>query len=135
MHEYAILTWDDAEAAAGRRVPAAITVTLGLDWSWVELDLTAENEALLRQDVARWMTLGRPVTEPVLARPRPVLRNGEGKRRKGNWRPRDWERGKAWGMAIRAFADEHGYRYRNPSGKYYYSKDLRDAYAAHIGRE
>lgn len=130
MHEYAILTWDDVEAAAGRKVPAAATVMVGLDGNWAELDLTAENEERLRAEVSAWVGIGRPVTEPVLARPAEP-----GARKAKTWKVRSWERGRPWGVAIRAFADERGLGYLTPSGKYYYSKELRDAYAAHIGKD
>lgn len=135
MHEYAILTWDDVEAAAGRKVPAAATVMLGLDGEWVELDLTAENEAALREALATWLEAGRAVADPLPGKVR--LRPGEKDEKKESrtWRPRDWERGRAWGSAVREFADAHGYSYVTPTGKWYYSRALRDAYAAHIGRE
>lgn len=133
MHEYAILTWDDVELAAGRKVPAASTVMLGLDGEWVELDLTAENEASLRATLAAWLEAGRPADALLPDRARP--RASEKKDGKKTWRPREWERGKAWGRAIREFADAHGYSYVTPTGKWYYSRELRDAYAAHIGRE
>lgn len=134
MHEYAILTWDDVEAAAGRKVPAVATVMLGLDGDWVELDLTAENEGELKAMLAGWLEAGRAVTDPLPGKSR--LRPGEKKdKEKRTWRPRDWEHGRAWGRAVREFADAHGYNYVTPTGKWYYSRELRDAYAAHIGME
>lgn len=131
MHEYAILSWDDVEHEAGRKVPATTTIALGLDWDWFEIDLTDGHGEELRAALAPWLKVARPVTGPVLASPKPAA---PGKRPK-SWKVRDWEHGKAWGIAIREFADEHGHGYLTPSGKYYYSKELRDAYAAHIGRE
>lgn len=133
MHEYAILTWDDVEHAAGRKVPAATTIAIGLDWDWFELDLTTGHGEELRAVLASWLKVARPVTEPVLARPRPAQASRA--KARATWKVRDWEHGIAWGRAIRAFAVKHGYQYVTPAGKYYYSKELRDAYAAHIGKE
>lgn len=127
MREVAIRIWDDLEHKAGRRIEAQVTVTIGLNGYWAELDLTAENEACLRQDLRKWLDAGH---EPEVA-PAPP---GE-KAKKSTWNTREWEHGKEWGSAIRAFADENGISYVTKSGKWYYSRALRDAYAASIGRD
>lgn len=137
MREVAIRIWDDLAAADGIKDEAVCTVTVGFEGRWRELDLNAEHLRELQEDLRRWMESGRAVKGAVP--PKPVPREqreiGEdGKMSTSGLRVREWEHGRAWGIAIRAFADENGMNYTTPAGKWYYSRELRDAYAESIGR-
>jgi Lsr2 len=129
--EVAIRIWDDViREETGGKVEASVTVTIGLDGLWTELDLTAENDAQLREELSRWLRAGRPVKAPER-----LAREPREKKSYPGLRLREWERGRAYGTAIRAFAIEHGIPYTTPGSddKYYYSRELRDAYAESIG--
>jgi hypothetical protein len=119
MREFVIVPFDDLEAAEGRRVASDVTVRLRLGSTERELDLThghlAELEALLEP----WLTAGHaPGTQPA-----PAGTGGAGV----------LSARRQYTKGMRAFAREQGLSYHSPgSNGYYYSKELRDAYAAHL---
>jgi hypothetical protein len=104
---------------------AAVTVTVGLDGVWRELDLSDPHNTEVREQLGRWMRAGRvPGSEEVTP---------AGKRL---GRPPGTQRTiapetLAEGKAMRAFANEHGIRYITKAGKYYYSVKLREAWDRH----
>lgn len=130
MREVAIQFWDDLVLSeTGRKdVRATVTVTVGLDGKWLELDLSAESNELLRQDLARWLRAGREPDEVP----------AEKKKAKPAWNTRSWEHGREYGKAIRQFAEDNDLPWHTKGGddkkKIYYNKELRDKYAASIGR-
>jgi hypothetical protein len=133
MQEVVIRIWDDLAARNGEKVEAARTVAIGLDGRWVELDLSAENADAILGKFEEWMSAGRAVKEA----PQPQRRAIEAPagEKKEQWKVREWEHGRAWGDAVREFARANGLSYMTSTGKYYYSRTLRDAYARSIGRE
>lgn len=119
MREISVKVWDDLDyAGEGLKNEAAITVTVGLNGVWRELDLSQANHDSVQQMLKRWMDAGHPPeTEP---------RAGDPKRR-DKAAPEF-----AYGRGLREFAEKHGYRYRTETGKYYYSVALKRAYAEHL---
>lgn len=74
MREISVRVFDDLDfTRSGERNEAAITVSVGLNGVWRELDLTKVNEEIIRGALDEWMTAGHePDVEP---RP-PVKRFG-----------------------------------------------------------
>lgn len=130
MREIALRIWDDVHAQAGTKVEAQVTVSIGLDGNWTELDLTSGNREQLCKLLAPWLAAGRPLREPPAA---PATSRKALGRGTSGLKIREWEHGRTYSRAIRAFADANGISYITPGGKWYYSRELRDAYAESIG--
>lgn len=99
--------WDDLSDP--RTVEATTTLTVGLNGEWKELDLTSENEKMLRDIIQPYMDAGHEPGEAPVA-PRKVT-------------PR--EKSITWWAGLRAYARERGYPV---SQKGYVHKDVRLAY-------
>lgn len=122
MREVSIQIWDDLDYARdGTRHEATVSVLVGLDGAWAELDLAAVNSENVRQTLQRWMSAGHPPEDT----PR-VRRPGRQPGAQGKIPPESMERGRA----IRAFAAVRGFATEtaNGSGKQYYNKDLKLAF-------
>jgi hypothetical protein len=130
VREVEVKLYDDLDyAESGRRTEAAVTVTVGLNGTWRELDLSEEHGEQLAKLLQPYLQAGHPPDSP----PEPHGRKGQGKGRKISRESLEW------GKGIRAFAKQNGYSYTTSTGKLYYSALLRDAYARHLenagGRE
>jgi hypothetical protein len=120
MREVSIKVYDDLDYEEdGTKNEAAVTVTIGLNGDWVELDLSEPNHTTLQEVIGRWMRAGHAPDTPVT-----TPRGRSGSKRKTP----EFE----YGKALRAFANEHGIRYRTTTGKYYYSKKLTEAFEKHL---
>lgn len=122
MQRTEVAFYDDLDWTETRtQVPADETLTIALGDREVELELTAEHAAELRQFLA------------------PYLKAGRGTRRRGESPgvTRSVRAGRAAGAAMRDFADasdddEIWYK-RGSTGSYHYSKKLREKFAAPAG--
>jgi hypothetical protein len=138
--------WDDFALAEGRKEHADVTVKLGLNGKWREVDLTNENAKKLLDIWERMCQVGRIPDQEVLDAPvehvhghkpeLPVSAVGpDGKA------PHNGSRARRDYLAkVREFADLHGFNYRvkNPGirggdvershNQYTYSKPLLAAY-------
>jgi hypothetical protein len=112
--EVVIVQWDDLHLAEGRRVPATRQVHVGLEGQWAVLDLDEEHGRELTAYLTTLLEAGRaPESVPAPASPVAASR--------------------ARNTAMREFADKHGLHYTTKGpGKFYYPRELRDAYAAYL---
>jgi hypothetical protein len=102
------------------------TVTIGLNGTWSELDLTDAAYKEVMAAMTPWMAAGHaPDSQPV----QPPARRG---RPPGRSIPR---KSLEWGKAIRAFAEKEGIPYMTDSGKFYYSVRLRRAYDEYLRQQ
>lgn len=150
MREIVWQVWDDLDNASGRRTRAQATVKVGFEGKWWELDLGAVNLMRLQEDLRPYIEAGRPVKGDVSPPRHPVaIENGKPGPQHG-LRLREWEKGRDYGKALREFARENGYSIHvgtctcascrpdleeHGEPKLYYSRELRDAYAASIGKQ
>ncbi len=122
MREVSIRIYDDLDYARDKtRNEATVSVLVGLDGMWAELDLGEANMEKVRQTLQRWMSAGHsPETPP------PARRSGRRPGPQGKIPPESLARGKA----IRAFAAVRGFSTTtaNGSGKTYYSDPLKRAF-------
>lgn len=121
MREVSVKIYDDLDYARDRaKHEAAVSVTIGLDGVWAELDLSEVNSEQVRHTIGEWMAAGHA---PEGAPPR---RSGRRPGPQGKIPPESLARGKA----IRAFAAAAGFSIStaNGSGKRYYSDPLRRAF-------
>jgi hypothetical protein len=130
MREVEIKLYDDLDyAESGRKTEAAVTVTVGLDGTWRQLDLSQEHGEQLAKLLQPYLNAGHPPDSP------PEPRRNSGTPKGGKISRESLE----WGKAIREFAKANGYSYTTTTGKLYYSVKLREAYARHLetqaGRE
>jgi Lsr2 len=122
MREVSIKVWDDLDWANDEtRNEAVVTVTLGFQGNWVELDLSEVNHTRLQVLLGDYLNAGHPPDGPVTTPRGPQA---------GRKTP-EFE----YGKALREFANEAGIRYRTKTGKYYYSKKLTDAFEKHLAEQ
>jgi hypothetical protein len=122
MREVSIKVYDDREFhALGAKIEAVITVTVGFNGKWFELDLSEVNHTRLREDLSPWLTAGHAPDAPVAA---PKPKGSGGAKRKSP----EFE----YGKALREFAVKHDITFRTSTGKYYYSKQLTEAFEKHL---
>ena len=122
MREVSIRIYDDLDYARDKtRNEATVSVLVGLDGMWAELDLTEVNNENIRQTLQQWMSAGHP------PEPSPPRRSGRRPGPQGKIPPESLARGKA----IRAFAAVRGFSTTtaNGSGKTYYSDPLKKSFA------
>ena len=123
--EFVLALWDDLDRAKGKRVRAARTVRLAYDGEDVELELTELHGDELDQLLAPYLEAGHRPDSDLEPHPRQAKhRFSPGARQ--------------WGERIRAFAQATGRPYETSTStpehrKYYYSTELREAFAKHEG--
>jgi hypothetical protein len=113
MKEVRIVSWDDLDAADGKRTEATSTVILGYNGAEAELDLSEANRKRVEEWLLAVMGAGR----------KPARRQHSGT---VSYRPGS---GKARKQELRGWADARGRsaEYKAPSGLYY-KQGLRDDY-------
>lgn len=122
MRRVRIEVWDDLDwARDGTLTAAEQVITIGLNGTWAELDVSRESQELITGVLGQWIKAGHPLDSEEQAdvhpyQPRKVI-------------PRE---SIEFGKALRQFAREHGLSYTTPSGGYYYGVELRKAYAKHL---
>ena len=122
MREVSIKVYDDLDFKRdGTKNEAALTVTLGFQGKWVELDLSERNHTELQRAMGVFMDAGHPPDAPVT-----TPRGSQASRKSPEFE---------YGKALRAFANEAGIRYRTKTGKYYYSKKLTDSFEKHLAEQ
>jgi Lsr2 len=111
----------------GTETEAVVTVTVGLNGIWRELDLSEANDAGLQAVIQPYLDAGRPPEEDPAQK----------KKKKTGATPGYHIPAETieYGKRLRAFAQENGFRYLTDTGKYYYSQRLKKAYAAHLAKE
>lgn len=102
MKTVEVRLWDDLSDP--KTVEATQTLTVGLDGTWAELDLSEDNAKALREAVQRYMKAGH-----------------EPERKRSTQR----EVAIAWWAGARAYARSHGY---TVSPKGYVAKECREEY-------
>lgn len=126
MREVSIKIYDDLDWARDKtRHEAAVSVLIGLDGTWAELDLTGTNNEVIRSMLEQWMSAGHPPDDT------PPHRPGRRPGPQGKIPPESME----YGRAIRAFAAARGFSTAtaNGSGKRYYSRALKQAFGQAAG--
>lgn len=119
MREISVKVYDDLDFRRdGTKNEAALTVTLGFQGRWVELDLSERNHEELQRAMGAFMDAGHPPESTVAAPPK-----GSTSRKSPEFE---------YGKALREFAHEQGIPYRTKTGKYYYSKRLTEAFEKHL---
>ncbi len=129
MRRVKIELWDDLHWAEDKRLTAAaLTITVGLNGAWAELDVSEANHTLIRNVLDPWMKAGHePDSQPAP----PPRKTG---RPPGTHReiPRE---SLEWGRTIREFARKQDIPYQTRTGKYYYSVRLRKAYEEYLEKK
>lgn len=132
MRELQVLLSDDLiYAKNGERIPADETVTIALDGTVRELDLTAGHAKELRDLLAPYLRAGRAPDEPTMG--------STGSRHK-QAAPKGLIQSRSLLRQVRDFADRNGMRspdgkrpvYRTETGGYYYSRELMQAWEQHL---
>jgi Lsr2 len=103
--------------------PADVTVALGIDGEWRELDLTADNWTLLAGKIKEYWDAGRKMAKPP-ARP-PAYRH---KVRHGMSAHEYWRRFREW-------ADANGVRYTSGAGKVYYPRKAQERFEQYLSEK
>jgi hypothetical protein len=106
MKEVRIVSWDDIDAAEGKRTEATSTIVLSYNGTDVELDLGEPNRKVLEGWLRPYLDAGRKPDHTHTPYQRASYRPGSGKARKQELR--DW-------ADARGRSDE----YKAPSGLYY----------------
>jgi len=118
--------WDDLDARAGRKVPAADTIQFCYGGKWYELDLSADHVIEFGKEMARWTEAAHKPDAPVPDRPAGIKPAPGGQRR-------------AYWLALRTWADQQRLRnkkdpsqpaYMTTTGKMYYPVWLVEQYDA-----
>lgn len=97
---------------------ADTTVYIGLNGTWVQLDLTDEHSDDLARLLRPWVEAGETVGEELVHKKTPKS-HATAKSTVNQSRGRDWN------IGFRVWADENGRSYRTPKGGFYAS--VRDA--------
>lgn len=120
MREVSIKVYDDLDFRRdGTKNEAAVTVTLGFQGKWVELDLSERNNEELHRAMGVFMDAGHPPEHDQA----PAPPKGTISRKSPEFE---------YGKALRAFAKEQDIPYRTKTGKYYYSRKLTGAFEKHL---
>jgi hypothetical protein len=119
VKEVTIVSWDDLDAADGKRTEATSTVVLAYNGTEVEVDLGDYNRKQLEVWLRPYLSAGRKPDRTTGAR-RPYQRTGAASYREGS--------GKARKQELRDWADARGRQdeYDTPKGHYYYKLSLRE---------
>jgi hypothetical protein len=130
MKEVTIVSWDDLDAADGKRTEATSTVILAYNGTEAELDLSEANRKRVEELLRPVLSAGRKPDRTAGAR-RPYQAG------RASYHPGS---GKARKQELRDWADARGRsaEYGTPKGHYYYKLSLRQDYNAWLieqGRE
>lgn len=113
--------WDDVDLKSdGKKNEAALTVTLGFNGVWRELDLSEAHHEQLQRELKGWLDAGHPPKGPVTGPKSHQTRKSP-----------EFE----YRAELRAFATAHDFSYITKTGKYYYSKKLVQAYEASLAEQ
>ena len=122
MKRVEITGWDDLDYTSdGTLTRADITVSFSWFGQDYELDLTQAHYAGMYAQLKPYLDAAGHANATASGT--------------SGLKTRSWEHGRDWGKDIRKFARERNLRYLTPSGKFYYSRELRDAYAKFLGLE
>lgn len=120
MREVAVKIWDDIDFAGnGTRVEAAVTITIGLDGTEREMDLSETNHRELLRFLEPYLKAGRTPGQPG--------KTGSASRKKAV--PHEYMEG------MRIFAKDNGFSYITKKGQYYYPVKLRNAYKEYLNNQ
>jgi Lsr2 len=119
MKEMIPALWDDLELAenSSRKIPAQVTIPIGMFGEWREIDLTRENGQLLIDMMRPWWDAGHKMAEP----PKPTRNRPLAEKRS--------KRPNAYYAGLREWAAEHDITIaRDAAGKYNYTPALKQRY-------
>jgi hypothetical protein len=122
MKEVTITSWDDLDAADGKRTEATSTIVLAYNGTEVELDLGEANRKALENDLRPILAAGRKPDRTAGARRQPYQRSAPASYRQGS--------GKARKQELREWAKARGREaeYTTPGGNLSYRLSLRQDY-------